>query len=45
MKEYLVKITEIRYEHIEAETTNEAVKLASKMVITDADETKFEVVE
>ena len=45
MKEYMVKITEIRYEYIEAETTDDAIEIAREMALTNADETKFEIVE
>ena len=43
MREYEVKIYEIRYEYVEAETEEEAIKKAKQMVITNADEVKFEV--
>lgn len=43
MKEYTVKITEIRYEYVDAETEEEAIKKAKQMVLTNADEVKFEV--
>ena len=43
MKEYTVKITEIRYEYIVAETENDAIELAKEMALTNADEVKIEI--
>ena len=44
MKEYTVKITEIRYEYIDAETENDAIELAKEMALTNADEIKIEII-
>ena len=44
MKEYMVKITEIRYEYIDAETADDAIEIAREMALTNADETKFEII-
>lgn len=44
MKEYTVKITEIRYEYIDAETENDAIELAKEMALTNADEVKIEII-
>lgn len=44
MKEYTVKITEIRYEYINAETTDDAIELAREMALTNADEIKIEII-
>ena len=45
MKEYCVKITEIRYEYIEAENEQEAVAQAEQMVVSNADNVECEVVD
>lgn len=45
MKEYTVKITEIRYEYIDAETMDDAIEIAKEMALTNADEVKIEIVE
>lgn len=45
MKEYMVKITEIRYEYIDAETMDDAIEIAKEMALTNADEVKIEIVE
>ena len=45
MKEYMVKITEIRYEYIDAETEDDAIELAKEMALTNADEVKIEIIE
>lgn len=45
MKEYIVKITEIRYEYIDAETMDDAIEIAKEMALTNADEVKIEIVE
>lgn len=45
MKEYCVKITEIRYEYIEAPNEASALKLAKKQAITNADVVECEIVE
>ena len=44
MQEYKVKICEIRYEYIEANSPCEAIRKAERMPITDADEIKCEIV-
>lgn len=44
MKEYTVKIIEIRYEYIDAETENDAIELAKEMALTNADEVKIEII-
>ena len=44
MKEYKVKICEVRYEYIDANSPCEAIKKAQHMAITDADEIKCEIV-
>ena len=44
MKEYTVKITEIRYEYVDAETENDAIELAKEMALTNADEVKIEII-
>ena len=41
----MVKITEIRYEYIDAETMNDAIEIAKEMALTNADEVKIEIVE
>lgn len=43
MKEYMVKITEIRYEYIDAETEGDAIEIAKEMALTNADEVKIEI--
>lgn len=43
MSEYTVKITEIRYEYIEADTEDDAIELAKEMALTNADEVKIEI--
>lgn len=43
MKEYMVKITEIRYEYIDAETEDDAIEIAKEMALTNADEVKIEI--
>ncbi len=43
MREYTVKITEIRYEYIDAETEDDAIELAKEMALTNADEVKIEI--
>lgn len=45
MKEYKVRICEIRYEYINANSPREAVGKAARMAITDADEIKCEIVD
>ena len=45
MQEYKVKITEIRYEYIEAKSADGAIKKAKGMILTNADEFKCEIVE
>ena len=45
MKEYKVKITEIRYEYIEAESACEAINKAEDVVLTNADEIICEVID
>ena len=44
MKEYKVKICEVRYEYIEANSPCEAIRKAERMSITNADEIKCEIV-
>ena len=44
MKEYMVKITEIRYEYIDAETMDDAIEIAKEMALTNADEIKIEII-
>lgn len=44
MKEYEVKITEIRYEYINAETTDDAIELAREMALTNADEIRIDII-
>lgn len=44
MKEYMVKITEIRYEYIDAETEDDAIEIAKEMALTNADEIKIEII-
>ncbi len=44
MKEYTVKITEIRYEYIDAETEDDAIEIAKEMALTNADEVKIEII-
>jgi hypothetical protein len=44
MKEYKVKICEIRYEYIDANSSCEAIRKAERMTITNADEVKCEIV-
>lgn len=41
----MVKITEIRYEYIDAETMDDAIEIAKEMALTNADEVKIEIVE
>ena len=41
----MVKITEIRYEYIDAETMNDAIEIAKEMALTNADDVKIEIVE
>lgn len=43
MSEYTVKIAEIRYEYIEADTEDDAIELAKEMALTNADEVKIEI--
>ncbi len=45
MKEYKVKICEIRYEYIDANSPCEAIRKAKRMAITDADDIKCEIVD
>lgn len=44
MKEYMVRISEIRYEFIEAKSPSDAIKKAEKMTVTNADEIKCEII-
>lgn len=44
MKEYKVKICEIRYEYIDANSSCEAIRKAERMTITNADEIQCEIV-
>lgn len=44
MKEYKVKITEMRYEYIEAESVDDALNKAQDMALTNADEVICEVI-
>lgn len=44
MKEYTVKITEIRYEYVDAETENDAIELAREMALTNADEIRIDII-
>lgn len=45
MKEYCVRITEIRYEYIEAENEQDAIAQAEQMVVSNADCVECEVVD
>lgn len=45
MREYCVKITEIRYEYIEAKNEQDAVAQAEQMVVSNADCVECEVVD
>ena len=43
MKEYCVRITETRYEYIEAQNEDEALAQAEEMVITNADNVECKI--
>ena len=45
MKEYCVKIVEVRYEYIEAPSSVAALKKAESMMVTNADEVHCEIVQ
>ena len=45
MKEYCVKISEIRYEYIEADSEEFAIKQAEGLVVSNADCVECEVVD
>ena len=45
MKEYMVKITEVRYEYIDAETKDDAIEIAREMILANSDEIEIEIVE
>lgn len=41
----MVKITEVRYEYINAETKDDAIEIAREMVLANADEIEIEIEE
>lgn len=45
MKEYKVKICEIRYEYIDAHSPCEAIRKAENLAVSNADEVRCEIIE
>lgn len=45
MKEYCIKITETRYEYVEARNEKDAIVQAERMVVSNADCVECEVVD